>query len=109
MASVYAQRMSAGMRFAIFAIFGALWVSGGCWLGLHLFFREPTAFGPVDNPWLPQILRIHGWLAVAAVFLSGWIMARHVSDRWPGTVKRVSGVAVATVVGVLALSGYALY
>jgi len=43
------------------------------------------------------------------VFLLGWVTARHVSDRWPQMVKRTSGISMATVAVVLALTGYALY
>jgi hypothetical protein len=109
MAVQYPQRMSAGLRWAVTLTFGVLWLSGCEWLILHYFFAQPADFGPVQHPWAPLILRIHGWIAVAAVFLLGWITARHVSDRWPQMVKRVSGVGIASVAAILALTGYALY
>ena len=109
MAVQYPQRMSGGLRFAVLLTFGALWLSGCYWLLLHYFFARPSDFGTVEHPWSPAILRIHGWIAVGAVFLLGWITARHVSDRWPQTIKRVSGVGIASVAAVLALTGYALY
>jgi hypothetical protein len=87
--------------------FGALWLSGCEWLVLHYFFAQPEDFG--QHPWAPLILRIHGWIAVAAVFLLGWLMAQHVSDRWRQMMKRVSGVGIASVAAILALTGYALY
>lgn len=89
--------------------FGPLWLSGCEWLILHYFFAQPADFGPVQHPWAALILRMHGWIAVAAVFLLGWITARHVSDRWPHMLKRVSGVGIASVATILALTGYALY
>jgi len=109
MAVQYPQRMSGGLRFAVLLTFGALWLSGCYWLLLHYFFARPSDFGTVEHPWSPATLRIHGWIAVGAVFLLGWITARHVSDRWPQTIKRVSGVGIASVAAVLALTGYALY
>jgi len=109
MAVQYPQRMSAGLRWAVMLTFGVLWLSGCEWLILHYFFAQPADFGPVQHPWAPLILRIHGWIAVAAVFLLGWITARHVSDRWPQMLKRVSGVGIASVAAILALTGYALY
>jgi hypothetical protein len=109
MAVQYTQRMSAGLRWAVMLTFGALWLSGCEWLMLHYFFAQPADFGPVQHPWAPLILKVHGWIAVAAVFLLGWITARHVSDRWPQMVKRVSGVAIASVAAILAVTGYALY
>ena len=89
--------------------FGGLWVSGCYWLLLHYFYARASDFGPVQHPWEPLILKIHGWIAVASVFLLGWITAQHVSDRWQQTIKRVSGVAIAGVAAILALTGYALY
>jgi fucose 4-O-acetylase-like acetyltransferase len=87
--------------------FGALWLSGCEWLVLHYFFAQPADFG--QHPWAPLILRIHGWIAVAAVFLLGWLTAQHVSDRWRQMIKRVSGVGITSVAAILALTGYALY
>lgn len=109
MAAVYPQRMSAGLRSAVIVAFGALWVTGCYWLVLHYFFAKPSDFGPIENPWSATILRIHGWIAVSGVFLLGWITARHVSDRWPQMIKRVSGIAMASVAVLLGLTGYALY
>jgi hypothetical protein len=104
-----AQSMSRGLKLAIYSLFGALWISGCYWLVLHYFFARQTDFGPVQHPWSPAVLRVHGWIAVGSVFLLGWITARHVSDRWPQMIKRVSGVATASVATLLALTGYALY
>jgi len=101
--------MRSGQRAALYLIFGGLWASGCFWLILHEFFARAGAFGPVPHPWEPPLLRLHGWMAVGGVFLLGWITARHVSDRWPQTIKRLSGLAVAGVASILALSGYALY
>lgn len=109
MSAVFPQRMSLALRSAVIVAFGALWLTGSLWLVLHYFFAQPSDFGAVENPWSPVILRIHGWFAVSGVFLLGWITARHVSDRWPQMVKRASGVSMATVAAILALTGYALY
>jgi hypothetical protein len=109
MAAAYPQRMSVGLRSAVMLTFGALWLSGCYWLVLHYFFAQPSEFGPVQHPWGPVILRIHGWIAIAGVFLLGWVTARHVTDRWPQMIKRSSGIAMASVAAVLGLTGYALY
>jgi hypothetical protein len=108
-ATSYPQRMSTGLRSAVFVTFGALWASGCYWLVLHYFFARTSDFGLLQHPWAPLVLRIHGWIAVAAVFLLGWVTARHVSDRWPQVIKRTSGLAIASVSAVLAITGYALY
>jgi len=109
MSAVFPQRMSLALRSAVIVAFGALWLTGCLWLVLHYFFAQPSDFGAVENSWSPAILRIHGWIAVSGVFLLGWVTARHVSDRWPHMVKRASGISMATVAAMLALTGYALY
>lgn len=102
-------RMSKGLRLAIFVTFGALWASGSYWLILHYFFARPGDFGPVGHPWEPAVMRLHGWIAMAVVFLLGWVTALHVGERWPGMNRRVSGLSMVSVAVLLALSGYALY
>jgi hypothetical protein len=109
MAAVYPQRMSVGLRSAVIMAFGTLWITGCFWLVLQYFFAQPSDFGPLQHPWGPIVLRIHGWIAVAGVFLLGWVTARHVSDRWPQMIKRVSGISMASVAAILGVTGYALY
>jgi hypothetical protein len=101
--------MSGALRAAVFGVFGALWLSGCIWMVLHFGFPQASPFGPLPNPWEPFILRVHGWLAVAAVFLVGWITAGHVSQRWRRARQRVSGMMLAGCTLLLVLTGYALY
>ena len=101
--------MSARLRSTILWTFGALWLTGCLWLILHYLLAQPSDFGPVQHPWAPVVLKIHGWIAVLSVFLLGWITARHVSDRLPQSAKRVSGLAIASTAIALSLTGYALY
>ena len=97
-----------GLRRAVQWCSTALWLSGGAWLILHYFFASVGEFGPTPNSTEPAVLRVHGWIAVSAVFLSGWVTAAHVIPRWYGP-RRISGIALVAVVVVLILTGYALY
>ena len=101
--------MSTGLRRAIYVVCSLLWVSGCVWLVAHYAFPTATEFGPAPNPWEPVLLRIHGWVAVSAVFLLGWITAEHISDRWRRSRNRVSGFSLAGLAVVLTASGYGLY
>ncbi|HYL02786.1 MAG TPA: hypothetical protein VEU54_05155 [Steroidobacteraceae bacterium] len=101
--------MPAGLRATLYVVGGLLWLTGCLWLVLHLAFPQATAFGPLPNPWEALVLRIHGWAAACGLFLFGWVTAAHVSDRWRGIRSRLSGVALALSVGVIAVTGYALY
>src|SRR5262249_22614058 len=105
----YLQPMPPRLRSIVMVTFGALWLSGCYWLILHFLFSKPAEFGALEHPWAPTTLKIHGWIAVGSVFLLGWVTAGHVSDRWNQSAKRASGLAMASVAAVLAITGYALY
>lgn len=101
--------MPPALRRAIYWVCALLWASGCAWLLLHYCFETTTEFGPVPHPWEPFLLRLHGWIAVAMVFLLGWVTAEHISDRWRRTRNRVSGLFLAGFAVLLVLSGYGLY
>jgi hypothetical protein len=101
--------MSTGLRRAIYLVCSLLWSSGCTWLVMHYGFPAATEFGPAPNPWEPLLLKIHGWFAVGAVFLLGWITAEHISDRWRKSRNRVSGFSLAGLALVLTATGYGLY
>jgi heme A synthase len=101
--------VSTALRRVIYTICTLLWLSGCVWLVVHFFFPVTTDFGPAPNPLEPWLLRIHGWVAMGAVFLFGWITSEHISDKWRKPHNRVSGLSLAVFVSILTLSGYALY
>ena len=98
-----------GIRATLYAVGALLWVSGALWLVLHYVFPQSTAFGPLPNPWEAPLMRVHGLIAVCAVFLIGWMMAAHVTARWASERNRRSGLVLAGAALLLVLSGYALY
>jgi hypothetical protein len=101
--------MSRGLRAAILAIFTLLWLTGVAWLVLHVYFPQQSQLGPLPNAWEPLLMRVHGVLAVGAVFLFGWIMAAHLIERWGAVRNRRSGMVLAACGAILVVSGYALY
>jgi len=102
-------RMSASLRRLTYSLFAALWVSGCAWLMAHYLFPQQSTFGSLPNPWEPLLMRIHGWCAVAGVFLLGWLSSQHILQRWSLYWRRPSGPILAGLAAVLVLSGYALY
>jgi hypothetical protein len=54
-------------------------------------------------------MRVHGLVAVAAVFLFGWLGASHILARWSAVANRRSGLWLLGCALVLLVSGYALY
>ena len=109
MANLLEAKMPPKLGATVKATAALLWISGAAWLVLHFFFQTPTEFGPGPNTWEPLVVRVHGIVAIAAVFLLGWVTSRHVVQMWRQRSRRVSGITLAVSVALLAVSGYALY
>jgi succinate dehydrogenase hydrophobic anchor subunit len=101
--------MSAGLRITVLAVCALLWLSGALWSLLHHVFADRNEFGPLPNAWEAPLMRLHGLIAVAAVFLFGWIGASHILARWSTLANRRSGLGLLVCALVLLASGYALY
>jgi hypothetical protein len=108
-AAVARERMSMRRRLAVYLILGTLWLSGVMWLVLDQFFESQGPFGTIPSPWRPPVLLAHGALAILSMYLLGWVTARHVIRLWPGRLRRLSGGALAALLVLLALSGFALF
>lgn len=102
-------RMPMRKRWAIYLVFGTLWLSGCAWLVLDRFFQTKGQFGEVPHPWEPAILLAHGIIAILSMYLLGWVSARHVLRWWPGRLRRLSGGMLAALFLVLGSSGFALF
>ncbi len=100
--------MSRALRTTLLGVCALLWLSGALWLLLHRVFPGRNEFGLLPNPWETPLLRVHGLVAVAAVFLFGWVGAGHIRVRWRQGVNRPSGLWLLGLAGVLVVSGYAL-
>src|SRR5262249_26560260 len=101
--------MPKALRWSLYGVGAALWLSGCVWLVLHLFFETPTQFGTEPHPLEPPLLLVHGVLAVPALYLRGWISRRHALDGWRMARGRLSGGLISVVLLILALSGFALF
>ena len=102
-------RMSAALRWTLYGVSIGLWTSGCLWLVLHLYFQTATEFGSEPHAWEPPLLLVHGVLAVPALYLFGWISARHVLEGWRMARRRPSGGTIFLVLAVLVASGFGLY
>jgi len=103
------QLMPQRLRLSVYAVFGGVWLTGCAWWALHRYFAIREEFGVARHPWEPTIASLHGVLAIATAFLFGWVMARHGSEGWRQRKRRASGGALAAVVAVLSISGFALF
>ena len=97
------------LRATIYSVAALLWLSGAVWLVLHYTLPQPTPFGPLPNAWEAPLMRVHGLIAVCAVFFLGWMTAAHVTTRWTSDRNRRSGLLLGGTALLLVFSGYALY
>ncbi|MBS0579557.1 MAG: DUF4405 domain-containing protein [Proteobacteria bacterium] len=97
------------LRATVLGVSALLWLSGIAWLVLHLWFEPSGEFGPLPHPWEAGLMKVHGMVAVAAVFLLGWLGAGHVFQRCRSARNRISGWALVGSAGLLVFTGYALY
>jgi len=90
-------RLAASLRHALYGTMGLLLASGLAWLAVR---AGSTA------TWS---MRIHGATAMALLALGGGAVALHVKDAWRERKNRLSGLALAGTLLVLAVTGYLLY
>lgn len=86
-----------------------LWGSGAAWLGLHYFGQKQGDFGPEPSPFEPWMLRLHGLVLIPALMGLGTLLLVHLPRGWAYRAQRVAGLVLATILGVLVISGYLLY
>jgi len=96
-------------RAAAYLIIATLWITGCTWLLLEQLIAKRGPFGVIPHPLEPPLLLIHGVAALFSLYLLGWISAHHVLRWWTRRLRRVSGGILATLLAVLALSGFALF
>ena len=96
-------------RLALYGAFGLLWASGICWLVLDTWFAVPGEFGVSPHAWAAPLLLAHGVLAVPALWLTGWVAARHSTPQWKAQLRRRSGGSFAAVLLLLSVSGFGLF
>ncbi len=101
--------MSRALRLTLLSVCAVLWLSGALWLIAHYVFPAHNEFGVLPNRFEAPLMRVHGLIAVVAVFLFGWVIAGHVLSRWSAAANRRSGLGLMGCAGLLVVSGYALY
>ena len=101
--------MPSRQRVALYLVLGTLWASGCAWLVLDQFFAGVTQFGRTAHPWAGPMLLLHGVVALFALYLLGWVTARHVLRWWPSGLRRLSGGFLTAFLALLNVSGFALF
>lgn len=86
-----------------------LWLTGVVWLWLHMFMQADGTFGRSPHPSEPTVLMLHGLLVTPMVLAAGGIVFGHIGNGWSWKRKRMSGLSVLTLFGVLSVTGFLLY
>jgi hypothetical protein len=96
-------------EWSIYLLFGALLISGLGWLVLDKWVRVAGEFGPEHHPAQHQLIIVHGIVAYLFLLSAGALIPVHVKGGWAIGRNRVTGIALASVLGITALTALALY
>ena len=102
-------RLGKRQEWLIYALGLALLLSGGAWLLLEHFVRVNGDFGPMHHWAQPWLLKLHGVLAMFAVWGFGVLWTFHIRRAWRLRRHRGTGATMFAVMLVLALTGLLLY
>jgi hypothetical protein len=95
-------------RHILYAACLALFISGAAWAWLQHLDEAGQAGDELARLKQP-LIAIHGFSALAFVLLLGTLLVGHVRRAWHARKNRKNGVFFLAAIGLLTLSGYALY
>jgi O-antigen ligase len=93
-------------RFSLYGVLTLLFVSGAIWAYFHYLAPRPEEFAAKAKSWS---LKAHGAAAMASLVLIGTVLATHVKFAWRAGRNRINGILLLSTLGVLVVTGYALY
>jgi hypothetical protein len=96
-------------EWAIYLGFAALLVTGLAWLGLDRWVRVAGDFGPEHHPAQNWMLIVHGTAAYLFLLVAGALIPVHVKVGWSIDKNRTTGVTLASILGLLAVTALGLY
>lgn len=96
-------------EWSIHAGFAVLLLTGLAWLGLDKWVRVAGEFGPEHHPAQHLLLIVHGVAAYLFLLAAGALIPVHVKLGWSTRRNLLSGLALASVLGLLALTALGLY
>jgi hypothetical protein len=101
-------RLDPRFRFAIYAAFCLLFVTGAAWLLADQLKESPTS-GEAWQLAGAYLLMMHGGGAMITLMLLGALVPLHIRHGWRGRRNRLAGAAVLACNGLLILSSFGLY
>jgi hypothetical protein len=100
-------RLKPSFRFAIYAAFAILFLTGAGWLVAD--WQKDISGDEIWQQSIAYLLMVHGGAAMVTLLLLGALIPLHVIRAWRSRKNRVSGSAMATFNTVLILTAFGLY
>jgi hypothetical protein len=100
-------RLDPRFRFALYAAFATLFITGIVWLVADALRDAPT--GEIWQEIAAYMLMFHGGAAMVTLILLGALVPLHVQRAWRSRRNRVTGPAMVTVNAVLIATAFGLY
>jgi hypothetical protein len=101
-------RLNAPFRWAIYAVFSILLLTGAIWL-LADQMKDAPSSGEMWQIVGAYMLMFHGGAAMAMLMLFGALFPLHVRVGWRGHRNRPTGVTMLTFNTILIVTSFALY
>ncbi len=98
-------RLKPAFRFALYAAFAVLFVSGATWLVADRW-KETSELAQEAAA---DLLMVHGGAAMVALLLLGALVPLHVQRGWRAARNRIAGVVMVTFNAVLVVTALGLY
>jgi len=100
-------RLEPSFRFAIYAAFAVLFLTGAGWLVAD--WQKEISSEEIWQQSVAYLLMVHGGAAMVTLLLLGALIPVHVMRAWRSRKNRVSGSAMATFNAILIMSAFGLY
>lgn len=100
-------RLNSSFRYAIYAAFAILLLTGVGWLAAD--YQKDISSDEVWQQSMAYLLMVHGGTAMAALLLLGALIPVHLIRAWRSRKNRISGSAMATFNAVLIVTAFGLY
>jgi hypothetical protein len=98
-------RLDQRFRWALYAVIGALFLTGAAWLVADRMKEGGDAWQDTAA----YLLMIHGGVAMLMLMLFGALVPLHVGRSWRARKNRVTGTAMVTFNAVLIVTSFGLY
>jgi hypothetical protein len=100
-------RLSFSFRYAIYAVFTVLALTGAGWLVAD--WQKDLSSDEIWQQSIAYLLMIHGGAAMVALLLLGALVPVHLMRAWRSRKNRISGSAMVTFNAILILTAFGLY